>query len=112
MSFPNTSLADIHNRTIALDKIAVPFGPYINSVSVEDRKLVQQIQQAAENVISNSFINVLRSVSFIVYFLTSAQMTMNFLLIQAVFPSNFYEILRLLCAGYVSVIPSQSALED
>ena len=32
-------------------------------------------------------------------------MNFNFLVVDTVYPQNFYEVLKLLCAGYVSVIP-------
>ena len=51
--------------------------------------------------------NGVRALSIMSYFLVSVQMNFNLLLVNATYPQNFYEVLRCLCAGYVSVIPSQ-----
>ena len=37
-------------------------------------------------------------------------MTFHFLVINTVYPQNFYEILRLLCASYVSTLPPYNQL--
>ncbi len=37
-------------------------------------------------------------------------MTFSLLLINTVYPQNFYEVLRLLCATYVSTIPPYNEL--
>jgi hypothetical protein len=74
--------------------------------------MLQKIYNSANSMINNEFLSILRSISFITYFLVSAQMTFNFLLINTVYPQNFYEVLRLICASYVSTIPSYNQLNS
>ena len=51
-----------------------------------------------------------RALSFLSYVLVSVQMTFNFLIVDTIYPQNFYEVLRVLCAGYISTIPPYNQL--
>jgi hypothetical protein len=105
-------VADVNDRKLNFTNAALQFGPYYKPPTADDQAQLNQMQRSADNLFQNSFTDFLRGIAFFPYFITMIQVDFNFLLVNAVYPQNFYEITRIFSALYVPDLPRWEELNE